>query len=689
MAPDDQSAIVVVEQESKAAMAAEMAAEAPPRAPAVDTSAEATSESGINRSLEDTFSSDTAINLDQSDPIAEADFHMAYGLHDQAADLLNGALEVEPERLDLLAKLCEVYFVWGNRDAFVDAAQKMKAVVGDAANAEWDKIIIMGQQIAGEHEIFSGKTAAAATQAVDLSFDDGAEDIAALDMDLDLAGGLDGEVSDIIDLGSDSAEPGLADASGIDFVFEDADTSASVTQEMHTPDATIDAPLGDEAPVELSDTLSDSESTVETPTIEEQFESFGETAEVKALAGADDGEATELASLDELPSTDATAEIDLDELGLDLDALVATGLEPGFEEDAATEETGFNSDTEQTGESQAPRFEDLDATGESEVPGFEDLEASGKNLAVDAEDQLAATGTNTGMDATDASDLPGPFDLASVDDIGDALQVSGEAETEAVDDGGAQTGSDEDFGVDTSLLDATGQTQILSEDFVVETAGKLDKDISSEAGDIPESERDDAEAVGPLSDDVETMLAPLDEDDPASTPDDEATMLAPVDDEFEFAKTEALPVDIFADDPSSDETGELPALAGSTDLDLDLDDLTAALKVSEVGDTINQPFDDKTVEQPRVRPDADLDFDVGESAAGSAAETQALAPDDLSDDLNDARTMTEVGTKLDLARAYVDMGDPSGARGILEEVLDEGDESQRQQAQQLLDSLPS
>ena len=51
--------------------------------------------------------------------------------------------------------------------------------------------------------------------------------------------------------------------------------------------------------------------------------------------------------------------------------------------------------------------------------------------------------------------------------------------------------------------------------------------------------------------------------------------------------------------------------------------------------------------------------------------------------------MTEVGTMLDLARAYVDMGDPSGARGILEEVLADGDESQRQQAQQLLETLAS
>jgi pilus assembly protein FimV len=69
--------------------------------------------------------------------------------------------------------------------------------------------------------------------------------------------------------------------------------------------------------------------------------------------------------------------------------------------------------------------------------------------------------------------------------------------------------------------------------------------------------------------------------------------------------------------------------------------------------------------------------------------TIEISPDDMSDDLHEARTMTEVGTKLDLARAYVDMGDPAGARSILEEVLDEGDEGQRQQAQQLLDSLPS
>nr|MDJ0929282.1 FimV/HubP family polar landmark protein [Gammaproteobacteria bacterium] len=98
-----------------------------------------------------------------------------------------------------------------------------------------------------------------------------------------------------------------------------------------------------------------------------------------------------------------------------------------------------------------------------------------------------------------------------------------------------------------------------------------------------------------------------------------------------------------------------------------------ALQVSEMGDTVDMPRDDATVEQPRPVP---------------PGETVELAPEDLSADLDEARTMTEVGTKLDLARAYLDMGDPDGARSILDEVVEEGDESQRQEAQQLLDQLP-
>lgn len=47
----------------------------------------------------------------------------------------------------------------------------------------------------------------------------------------------------------------------------------------------------------------------------------------------------------------------------------------------------------------------------------------------------------------------------------------------------------------------------------------------------------------------------------------------------------------------------------------------------------------------------------------------------------------EVGTKLDLARAYIDMGDPDGARSILDEVLSEGSDSQKHEAEQLLQQI--
>ena len=46
-----------------------------------------------------------------------------------------------------------------------------------------------------------------------------------------------------------------------------------------------------------------------------------------------------------------------------------------------------------------------------------------------------------------------------------------------------------------------------------------------------------------------------------------------------------------------------------------------------------------------------------------------------------------IDTKLDLARAYMDMGDADGARAMLEEVMSEGTQVQRDAAQRLLDSL--
>src|SRR4029450_5284469 len=49
----------------------------------------------------------------------------------------------------------------------------------------------------------------------------------------------------------------------------------------------------------------------------------------------------------------------------------------------------------------------------------------------------------------------------------------------------------------------------------------------------------------------------------------------------------------------------------------------------------------------------------------------------------------DAATKLDLAKAYQEMGDVEGAREILQEVLHEGDDQQKSEAQSLLSKLGS
>ena len=65
-----------------------------------------------------------------------------------------------------------------------------------------------------------------------------------------------------------------------------------------------------------------------------------------------------------------------------------------------------------------------------------------------------------------------------------------------------------------------------------------------------------------------------------------------------------------------------------------------------------------------------------------------MAPQSPAQDRAEPPSLSSIGTKLDLARAYVDMGDPDGARSILKEVLAEGSDAQKQDAQRLLDTLP-
>lgn len=91
----------------------------------------------------------------ETDVLAEADFHMAYGHYDQAADLVRRGIEREPERRVLKLKLLEVLFVWGDREQFMVTARELAASREQGSPEEWQKVAIMGRQIAPDDPLFA------------------------------------------------------------------------------------------------------------------------------------------------------------------------------------------------------------------------------------------------------------------------------------------------------------------------------------------------------------------------------------------------------------------------------------------------------------------------------------------------------------------------------------------------------
>jgi len=65
----------------------------------------------------------------------------------------------------------------------------------------------------------------------------------------------------------------------------------------------------------------------------------------------------------------------------------------------------------------------------------------------------------------------------------------------------------------------------------------------------------------------------------------------------------------------------------------------------------------------------------------------ADASAELGGGVSDLTDMDELETKMDLAKAYVDMGDPEAAKAIAEEVLEKGSQEQKQAAQAIIDQL--
>lgn len=90
--------------------------------------------------------------------------------------------------------------------------------------------------------------------------------------------------------------------------------------------------------------------------------------------------------------------------------------------------------------------------------------------------------------------------------------------------------------------------------------------------------------------------------------------------------------------------------------------------------------------------DLSLDKPAAPPAASAREKTPAFNLNEISLDLDTAGagggdTGSAVGTKLELAKAYVEIGDKDGAKEILQEVLREGNTAQQEEAKSIIASL--
>jgi pilus assembly protein FimV len=131
-------------------------------------------------------------------------------------------------------------------------------------------------------------------------------------------------------------------------------------------------------------------------------------------------------------------------------------------------------------------------------------------------------------------------------------------------------------------------------------------------------------------------------------------------------------------------------------LDIDLGDLDLASDVAESGIVDIKEPTEAAIELDDSESLDNMDLESIEreleglsgNVDDEESEPLELPTEDTSEEISlDLDTTDEVTTKLDLARAYIDMGDNEGAKSILEEVVNEGSDQQKQDAEGLLKDL--
>ncbi len=504
----------------------------------------------------------TPVRAETGDAIAEADIYIAYGRHQQAADLLGTAIANEPERSDLRAKLAELYVDSGDKAGFLAAWAGLQTLGDRGAEAQVKEYM---SSVDGVSDWLDDVPASTAMDVADIPVESAADDADSISFD-------DGETA-----GGDESRLG-----GDDLIL-DLDLDAD------TEDDGFGGDLSD-----VGDGL--------------DFDSPALTGPGDVEAATEEEEA--LPTLDELPGITPTtgaglqSDTDGDDFGaldfeLDLDdetpAAGATGAVPGISQEA---ESGAGID-----------WSGSDATAQ---PGGSELDI---DLGDDSEFDLALEGM-AGLDDLD-------LDLGELDD--DAAAQGGAPQLAA---------SESPEGHEGEFEGLFGES--LGDELGVELEGDLDGE--------PDAEFASGQAVdldGGLDSTFETLL-----------PEDSGAGAESVAGAAAEAVSDTATDPVQADDVTAgfgDDDFELPE-----DLTFDESDALAA------------------TDAPLAGTAGDMAAPAGESGDEDGDEYAFLSDDD------------EIATKLDLARAYIDMGDGDGAREILEEVMQEGSPEQREEASALL-----
>ena len=249
----------------------------------------------------------------------------------------------------------------------------------------------------------------------------------------------------------------------------------------------------------------------------------------------------------------------------------------------------------------------------------------------------------------------------------DEVPAEAVVETPALDDNDLDSAFDLSLGDDEPVsateppvLDDADLMELQAGIEPVAPASALESDADADFEALLAQAQAEPQSVGDLAD------FDLDIGEPSVT---EAVDEAPVDVAAELAAFDSIP----EFDPISEL--EMPE---DFDLSLSLDDQSPAAQnfASELND-VNSELDklSQSLESPSLEPHF-------------TAEDAAQEPEPLDDlDFDFFSGSDEVATKLDLARAYIDMGDHQGARDILDEVVKDGDDTQRQEAEDMLSRL--